>query len=91
MSTVERKALAKDVMPAQHVVLKLRKIAYGLKNSPTVVTPHWRELCKMWKKKDKNLPRDVRTRWNSTYDMLEVAIDYRDVINHLCSEQDPGL
>jgi hypothetical protein len=45
----------------------------------------------MWKKKDKNLPRDVRTHWNSTYDMLEVAIDYRDVIDHLCSERDPGL
>ena len=23
--------------------------------------------------------------------MLEVAIDYRDVIDHLCSERDPGL
>jgi hypothetical protein len=45
----------------------------------------------MWKKKDKNLPQDVRTCWNLTYDMLEVAIDYRDVIDHLCSEQDTGL
>ncbi|KAF8718328.1 hypothetical protein AX14_011892 [Amanita brunnescens Koide BX004] len=53
--------------------------------------PRWCELCKTWKKKDKNLPRDVHTRWNSTYDMLDVAIDYRDIIDHLCSEQEPGL
>lgn len=53
--------------------------------------PRWRELCKTWKKKDKNLPQDVRTCWNSTYDMLDVTIDYRDVIDHLCSEREPGL
>jgi hypothetical protein len=27
------------------------------------------------------IPRDVRTRWNATYDMLEFAYQYRKAIN----------
>lgn len=37
--------------------------------------------------KDKNMPLDVRTRWNSTYVLLEFAVEYRDVIDTLTSER----
>ena len=37
--------------------------------------------------KDKNMPLDVRTRWNSTYILLEFAIEYRDIIDNLTSER----
>ena len=31
------------------------------------------------------MPRDVRTRWNSTYDMVAFAYDYKDAVNEITS------
>ena len=32
------------------------------------------------------MPRDVTTRWNSTYDMLSFAVKYRKAIEHITSD-----
>lgn len=37
------------------------------------------------------MPRDVRTRWNSTYDMLTFAYDYRDAINNITANREMKL
>ena len=37
------------------------------------------------------MPRDVQTRWNSTYDMLVFAIAYRKAINKLTGDKSAGL
>jgi hypothetical protein len=34
------------------------------------------------------MPRDVATRWNSTYEMLNFASTYRDAYNELSSNRD---
>lgn len=39
----------------------------------------------------KLIPRDVHTRWNSTYDMLDVAVKYKDAVDALCSKAERGL
>lgn len=33
------------------------------------------------------MPRDVATRWNSTYEMLMFALDYREAIDTVCGTQ----
>jgi hypothetical protein len=33
------------------------------------------------------MPRDVSTRWNSTYDMLEFAVDYREALDSITGNQ----
>jgi hypothetical protein len=33
------------------------------------------------------MPRDVTTRWNSTYDMLEFAIEYREALDSITGNQ----
>lgn len=33
------------------------------------------------------MPRDVSTRWNSTYDMLEFAIEYREALDSITGNQ----
>ena len=33
------------------------------------------------------MPRDVRTCWNSTYDMLKFALTYRDAIDKITGER----
>ena len=37
------------------------------------------------------MPRDVSTRWNSTFDMLDFAIDYRAAIDAITSSRDLNL
>lgn len=40
---------------------------------------------------EKTMPRDVDTRWNSTYDMLDFAVDHREGIDAVCSDRSTGL
>jgi hypothetical protein len=37
------------------------------------------------------MPRDVKTRWNSTYDMLEFAIEYRLPLDRITDECSSNL
>lgn len=37
------------------------------------------------------MPRDVATRWNSTFDMLVFAIKYRVVVDAVCADRELGL
>lgn len=41
--------------------------------------------------KVKLMPRDVRTRWNSTYNMLSFALEYRTAVELLTSDQKNDL
>ena len=87
------------MLPAFHAAIcatnqtspQLRKTAYALKNSLTVVMPRWCELCKTCDIKEKNMPCDVHTHRNSTYDMIEFALVYWQVIDKLTSEHGLGL
>jgi len=37
------------------------------------------------------MPRDVSTRWNSTYDMLEFALNYRAALDTMTDDRDMKL
>jgi len=75
------------------LIHKLRKAAYAIKNSTTIVLPEWwailDHMAMASKQKSQKplskrmMPRDVATRWNYTYEMLNFAYIYRDVFNEL--------
>lgn len=37
------------------------------------------------------MPRDVTTRWNSTYDMLDFAVNHRSAINDITGDKTANL
>ena len=41
--------------------------------------------------KEKIMPRDVSTRWNSMYDMLAFAIDHKVAVNRMTADVENGL
>ena len=81
---------------------QLRKLAFTIKNSTTIVLPEWLSILKKHIEvsvaaKEKNplsvrmMPRDVATRWNSTFDMLEFAVLYRKPLDDLTNNREMKL
>ena len=67
--------------------LQLRKISFKVIHSTTIVLPSWRRLLEELKMKERIIPCDVATRWNSTYDMLAFAFEYRKAIDALTADR----
>jgi hypothetical protein len=70
---------------------QLRKVAFKVINSSTLILPAWQEMLKELKMKDWIIPCDVTTRWNSTYDMLSFALEYRKAIDLLTADKNNDL
>lgn len=66
--------------------LQIRTIANKIVNSSTILLPRWKQLVAELGLPPKVLPRDVSTRWNSTYDMLVMAIQYKRTVRDITSE-----
>ena len=57
----------------------------------TVILPQWLIMLEDLKLDERMMPRDVTTRWNSTYDMLEFAVEYRSALNSITGNRDMKL
>lgn len=74
----------------------MQKLAYAIKNSTTNLLPHWfqvlEDLVNNAGLSDplaiQMMPCDVATRWNSTFDMLMFALDYREAIDVITGDRD---
>ncbi|TFK78992.1 hypothetical protein K466DRAFT_474410, partial [Polyporus arcularius HHB13444] len=58
-------------------------LAYKILHSSTVLLPAWHTIVADLNLPPRVLPRDVRTRWNSTYQMLDVALKYREAVDDI--------
>ncbi|KAJ7192443.1 hypothetical protein GGX14DRAFT_380169, partial [Mycena pura] len=70
---------------------KIRQLAFAIVHSTTIALPAWRKACKEKGKSPRLIPRDVRTRWNSLYDMLVVATEYKEVVNTVTGDRNLDL
>ncbi|TFY74982.1 hypothetical protein EWM64_g9031 [Hericium alpestre] len=77
MTASEQKELAKKVRPVRLVLSKLCKISFKILHSTTILLPAWKSMLSNLGMKERIMPQDVSTRWNSTYDMLEFALEYK--------------
>jgi hypothetical protein len=51
----------------------------------------WKALVKELKMVEKIMPRDVRTRWNSMFAMLDFAVRYREALIRMTAERANNL
>ncbi len=69
----------------------MRKLAFKVVNSSTILLPAWYDLCRQLKMSEKLIPRDVPTRWNSTYNMAVTTVEYQDVYKRITADSELGL
>ncbi|KAG2341486.1 hypothetical protein BDR05DRAFT_845595, partial [Suillus weaverae] len=81
LSDDEHLELQRNIRPIKLVLVKLRKLSYKLINSTTILLPAWHTILLELQMLKMNMPRDVATCWNSTFDMLEYAIEHRKAID----------
>jgi hypothetical protein len=60
-------------------------------NSTTILLPAWYDALASLKLPRRNMPRDVQTRWNSTYDMLRFALKYEKAVKIMTQMRELGL
>ncbi|KAG2094204.1 uncharacterized protein F5147DRAFT_585136, partial [Suillus discolor] len=81
LRNTESAELQKNIRPIKFVLLKLRKLTYKLIHSTTLLLPAWHRILRDQQMSVTNMPRDVSTCWNLTYDMLAYALAHRKAIN----------
>ncbi|KAG6824373.1 hypothetical protein H0H92_007073, partial [Tricholoma furcatifolium] len=80
-----------DVTPIRQVLNKLRRLSFAIKNSSTLLLPEWFKILERMNLSAQMLPRDVKTHWNSTYDMLKAALQYRTAVDELTGNRKHDL
>ena len=62
-----------------------------MKNSTTIILPQWFSILNDLELAEHMMPRDVSTCWNSTFDMLNFAIEHIAAINTITGDRDMKL
>ncbi|KAE9399592.1 hypothetical protein BT96DRAFT_820417, partial [Gymnopus androsaceus JB14] len=65
----------------------IRGLSFAIVHSTTIALPAWRVACGSHGLNERLLPRDVATRWNSTYDMLVAAKKYSAVVDLITADK----
>ncbi|KIM61423.1 hypothetical protein SCLCIDRAFT_122082, partial [Scleroderma citrinum Foug A] len=69
----------------------LRKLAYKIVNSSTIILPAWKEMLINLCKTISLMPQYVATQWNSTLDLLEYALKHQEVVDLITQRRELGL
>ena len=66
---------------------QVQRLSFAIIHSTTIALPAWRRIRTDLGLKPKLIPRNVVTRWNSTYDMMEFALKYRKPIDIITADK----
>ncbi|TFY76844.1 hypothetical protein EWM64_g7168 [Hericium alpestre] len=90
-SEEEVNKLHENVKPIHLALTKVWKLAYKIIHSTTKILPRWHKCVAANGLNDQLMLRDVATRWNSTFDMLDFALQYRKTIDELTADRNMEL
>ena len=66
-------------------------MAFKVVNSTTLLLPSWKDYVAKEGLRERLIPRDVTTRWNSTYDMLTFTLEYCHVVEKFVADRKNNL
>ncbi|KIK72440.1 hypothetical protein PAXRUDRAFT_180663, partial [Paxillus rubicundulus Ve08.2h10] len=69
----------------------LCKLAFKIIHSMTIVLPARQKILSELRMTVSFMPRDVATRWNLTFDMLEYALKHRRAVDVVTQQHELGL
>ncbi|KAJ7440690.1 hypothetical protein B0H11DRAFT_1750543 [Mycena galericulata] len=87
----ERETFMEQTKEIRSALIKVRTVAKKTIHSTTKLLPAWKQLLLDLQMSHKILPRDVKTRWNSTYDMIVAALKYRRAYREFTMDETNGL
>jgi hypothetical protein len=76
-----------EMLPQLMTAYQIRKLAFKIIHSTTIILPAWHQVLEELKLASRLLPRDVSTRWNSTFDMLNLALEYRAAVDKITANR----
>ncbi|KIM51313.1 hypothetical protein SCLCIDRAFT_74858, partial [Scleroderma citrinum Foug A] len=91
MTEKEKDELEKSIQPVKLALVKLCKVAFKIVHLTTKVLPAWKEILSDLRFTISLMPRDVATRWNSTFNLLEYALKHRKAVELLTQRHELGL
>ncbi|KAI6095937.1 hypothetical protein F5141DRAFT_993862, partial [Pisolithus sp. B1] len=60
---------------------KTCELAFKIIHSTTILLPTWHATCKETGKKVKQIPCNILTCWNSTFNMIDFILEYQEPVN----------
>jgi hypothetical protein len=94
LGIIQGKSLITFRLFVNHVFVQTRRIAFKVINSPTLLLPQWHALLEREapaRFHGRSLPRDVSTRWNSTFNHLAAFVELGDYIDTFTGIREHGL
>lgn len=64
---------------------------FAIKNLTTIISPQWFLILNNLELAECMIPRDITTHWNSTFDMLDFAVEHITEINTITADHDIKL
>ncbi|KAF9056884.1 hypothetical protein BDP27DRAFT_1241926 [Rhodocollybia butyracea] len=68
-------------------LVKVHGLSFAIVHSTTIALPAWHSACREHNCNVQLIPRDVATRWNSTYGMLVVTHQYLEVVDEITANK----
>ncbi|KAF5319873.1 hypothetical protein D9758_018909 [Tetrapyrgos nigripes] len=84
----EKAVFEREVKKTREALQKIRGLSFSVIHSTTIALPEWKRACGRHELKPCLLPRDVKTHWNSTFDLLKFALEYRAAVDDVTGNKD---
>ncbi|KAH9025605.1 hypothetical protein EDB84DRAFT_1252023, partial [Lactarius hengduanensis] len=87
LTSHQREELIENTAVVRATLNKVRKLSFAVVHLMTIALPAWCKVCTTHQLPVRVIPRDVTTRWNSTFNMLKMALQYRPAIDNITANK----